>query len=111
MNDKVAFDQLGKVEQLVNLRPLRDGAGVERWPPLALPPEDFGLGDDDDSHWRCAALVRWKHIAIAAFLFWRRGAPAALFPHGAGAAWLQRKPGAFAKRNPKPFVQSAAKPL
>jgi hypothetical protein len=49
VDDKIAFDQLGEIEELVDLGALGDGAGVERRAALALAAEDFGLGDDDEA--------------------------------------------------------------
>jgi hypothetical protein len=48
MDDEVALDQLREIEQLVDLRALGDGAGIQRRAPLALAAEDFGFGDDDE---------------------------------------------------------------
>ena len=79
VDDEIAFDQLGKIQQLVNLRALGGDARVERRTALALAPEDLGLGDNDEAD---------------------RGGRR-FFPR-------EREAGPGAKRNAKTFVECAA---
>jgi len=48
VHDIVAFDQFGKIEELVDLGALDGSAGVSRSAAGALPAEDLGLGYDGD---------------------------------------------------------------
>ena len=49
VDDEIAFDQLRKIEQLVDLSTLSEGATVAEWAPLALASEEFGFGDNDQA--------------------------------------------------------------
>ena len=49
VHDEVALDELGKIEELVDLRPLGRQARIEGRPALALAAEDLGLRDHDQA--------------------------------------------------------------
>ncbi len=49
VDDEVALDQFGKIQQLVDLGPLHQGARLRPRPPRALAAEDLRLGDHDQA--------------------------------------------------------------
>jgi hypothetical protein len=56
VNNEIAFNELGKIKQLINLCALCNHPGVERWPPLPLAAEDFSFSDNYQAGWARRAV-------------------------------------------------------
>ncbi len=49
MHHKVAFDEVGEIEQLVDLGALGNRTNIDGWPSLAFATENFGFSDHDQT--------------------------------------------------------------